>query len=275
MHFLKKLKKILREQNSHLCIGLDTDIRKLPKFLTNQEDSVYVFNKLVIESTKDIVCAYKINTAFYERLGGYGWDALKRTIDLMPENVISIADAKRGDIENTSEMYAQTFLDELGFDSITIHPYMGSDSVRPFIRRKNKFVFLLVLTSNYGSKDFQFLQVGKKPLYEVVIEKALEWNNQKIGFVIGANYNKELSRITKSYPNVPILVPGIGAQKNSLEKTIASIQHNQFIINQSRSIIYSAPLAESAENFQEIIREKANNVKISINELIKNGNQRK
>jgi orotidine-5'-phosphate decarboxylase len=275
MHFLKKLKKILREQNSHLCIGLDTDIRKLPKFLTNQEDSVYVFNKLVIESTKDIVCAYKINTAFYERLGGYGWDALKRTIDLMPENVISIADAKRGDIENTSEMYAQTFLDELGFDSITIHPYMGSDSVRPFIRRKNKFVFLLVLTSNYGSKDFQFLQVGKKPLYEVVIEKALEWNNQKIGFVIGANYNKELSRITKSYPNVPILVPGIGAQKNSLEKTIASIQHNQFIINQSRSIIYSAPLAESVENFQEIIREKANNVKISINELIKNGNQRK
>lgn len=176
---------------------------------------------------------------------------------------------KRGDIENSSEMYAQSFFDELGFDSITIHPYMGSDSVRPFIRRKNKFVFLLALTSNFGSKDFQFLKVGKKPLYEIVIEKALEWNEHKIGFVVGASYTRELSKITKAYPDVPILVPGIGAQKNSLEEAISSLKHNLFIINQSRSIIYSAPKAKDDSEFQKIVREAAKNAVYEINEYNK------
>lgn len=268
MHFTKKLKKALRETNSHLCIGLDTDLRKLPSFIKSSVNPIYDFNNLVVEATKDLVCAYKLNIAFYEAVGELGWAAIKSTLKLIPENLITIADAKRGDIENTSELYARTFFDEFGFDSITIHPYMGSDSVRPFIRRKNKFVFLLALTSNYGSKDFQHLKINKKPLYEVVIEKALGWNDHKIGFVVGANYDRELKSITAKNPDVPILVPGIGTQKNSLSRTVTAIQHNQFMINQSRSIIYSAPKAESAEQFKEIVRENARKARDEINDLI-------
>jgi orotidine-5'-phosphate decarboxylase len=268
LHFAKKLKKTLRETNSHLCIGLDTDVRKIPAFLKSYANPIFEFNNLVVEATKDLVPAYKLNIAFYERAQELGFAAIRGTLKSIPDALITIADAKRGDIENTSELYAQEFFDELGFDSITIHPYMGSDSVRPFIRRKNKFVFLLVLTSNYGSKDFQRLKINKKPLYEIVIEKALEWNDHKIGFVIGANYDRELKSITSKYPDVPILVPGIGAQKNSLERTVTAIQHNQFIINQSRSIIYSAPKAESETQFREIIRENAVKARDDINKIL-------
>lgn len=250
--------------NSHLCIGLDTDVNKLPAFIKSFVNPVYEFNSLIIETTKDLVCAYKLNIAFYERMGELGWRAMEGTLKSIPPEVVTIADAKRGDIENTSELYAQAFFDELGFDSITVHPYMGSDSVRPFIRRKNKFVFLLVLTSNYGSKDFQFLpvcqpgrKIGKKPLYEIVIEKAQQWNNHKIGFVVGANYSKEITAISKKYPDVPLLIPGIGVQKNSLENVLKSLQHNLFILNQSRSIIYSATNAKDKEEFKSIIRDSA------------------
>ena len=242
-------------------------MRKLPAFIMSYPNPVYDFNNLVIEATKDLVCAYKLNIAFYEVLGEAGWSAIRDTLKLIPEELITIADAKRGDIENTSELYARAFFDEFGFDSITVHPYMGSDSVRPFIRRKNKFVFLLALTSNFGSKDFQHLKINKKPLYEVVIEKALSWNDHKIGFVIGANYDRELKSITKTYPEVPILVPGIGAQKNSLSRTVTSVQHNLFLINQSRSIIYTAPKAENAEQFKEIVRENAMKARDEINKL--------
>jgi len=264
LHFTKKLKKILRLSNSHLCIGLDTDVNELPVFLKSFVNPIFEFNNLIIESTKDLVCAYKLNIAFYERMGEPGWPAIQSTLKSIPPEVITIADAKRGDVENVSERYAQAFFDELGFDAITIHPYMGSDSVRPFIRRKNKFVFLLALTSNYGSKDFQILpvcqpgrKIGKKLLYEIVIEKAQEWNNHKIGFVVGANHTKELSGISKKYPDVPLLIPGIGAQKNSLENVLNSLHHNQFIINQSRSIIYSAPKARDKDEFKSVIRESA------------------
>lgn len=268
MHFTKKLKKVLREVNSHLCVGLDTDLKQVPAFLQNFENPVNEFNKLIIESTKDLVCAYKLNLAFYERLGNLWWSTLKTTLQIIPESLITIADAKRGDIENTSEQYAQTYFDELGFDSITIQPYMGSDSVRPFIRRKNKFVFLLALTSNYGANDFQFQKIGKKPLYEVVIEKAQEWNLHKIGFVVGANHTKELNAITTKFPDLPILIPGIGVQKNSLEKVLSSLQHNQFIINQSRSIIYSAPKAQNTIEFMDIIRANTLKARDDINSLI-------
>jgi orotidine-5'-phosphate decarboxylase len=267
LHFTKKLKIVLRETNSHLCIGLDADLRKLPAFLKSSSNPLYDFNSLVIEATKDLVCAYKLNIAFYEVAGEIGWQVIRDTLKLIPEELITIADAKRGDIENTSELYARTFFDEFGFDSITIHPYMGSDSVRPFIRRKNKFVFLLALTSNYGSNDFQHLKINKQSLYEVVIEKALSWNDHKIGFVVGANYDRELKSITKKYPDTPILVPGIGAQKNSLSRTVTAIQHNLFLINQSRSIIYSAPKAENAEQFQEIVRDNAMKARDEINKL--------
>lgn len=268
LHFTKKLKKTLRETNSHLCIGLDTDLKKLPVFIQTSVNPIYDFNNLVVEATKDLVSAYKLNIAFYEIAGELGWAAIRGTLKSIPPELITIADAKRGDIENTSELYARTFFDEFGFDSITIHPYMGSDSVRPFIRRKNKFVFLLALTSNYGSKDFQHLKINKKPLYEVVIETALTWNDHKIGFVIGANYDRELKSITAKYPDTPILVPGIGVQKNSLERTVKALQHNLFLINQSRSIIYSAPKAENASQFQEIIRENAMKARDEINRLL-------
>ena len=268
MHFTKKLIKVFRETNSHLIIGLDTDITKIPAFLKTAANPLAEFNNLVIEATKDYVCGYKLNTAFYEKALEIGFTTLRSTRLSIPEGLITIADAKRGDIENTSELYAQAFFDELGFDAITVQPYMGADSVRPFIRRKNKFVFLLVLTSNYGANDFQFLKTGQRLLWEVVADKAHEWNEEKIGFVVGANHDRELAKITKKYHDTPILIPGIGVQKGSLEKTIAALNHNQFLINQSRSIIYSAPKAENATEFINTVRENAMNARDEINNLL-------
>jgi orotidine-5'-phosphate decarboxylase len=268
MHFTRKLKQALRETKSHLIVGLDTDIKQIPQFFLAAANPIAEFNNLVIEATKDFVCGYKINTAFYERAAEIGWTSLRSAVEIIPDNLITIADAKRGDIENTSEFYAQAFFDELGFDAITIQPYMGSDSVRPFIRRKNKFVFLLVLTSNYGANDFQFLKTGQRMLYEVVMEKAFEWNDHKIGFVVGANHDRELAKITKKYHETPILIPGIGVQKGSLEKTIKALYHGLFLINQSRSIIYSAPKAENATEFVKIISEKAMHSRDEINRLM-------
>ena len=269
MHFAKKFKKALRDTKSHLVIGLDTDVTQIPKYLRGEANPIAKFNELVIEATKDIVCGYKLNIAFYERAGELGWTAIKSAIKDIPENLMTIADAKRGDIENTTELYAQSFFDEYNFDSVTVHPYMGSDSIRPFIRRKNKFAFILVLTSNYGSKDFQFLKVGNKPLWEIVAEKAMEWNSEKIGFVVGANHTRELEKITKLYPETPVLIPGIGWQKNSIDKTMNALKHNNFIINQSRSIIYSAQKADNDKDFMEIVREKGVTARddINVNEL--------
>ena len=268
MHFIKKLKKVFRETNSHLIVGLDTDRKLIPEFLQTSANPISEFNNLVIAATKDYVCGYKINIAFYERAEEIGWTSLRSAVKSIPENLITIADAKRGDIENTSELYAQAFFDELGFDSITIQPYMGADSVRPFIRRKNKFVFLLALTSNFGANDFQLLKVGQKLLYEVVIDKALTWNDEKIGFVIGANHDRELSKITKKYRDTPILVPGIGAQKNSLQRTMEALHHNMFLINQSRSIIYAAPKAQNDTEFVEIVRDAAMRSRDEINSYL-------
>ncbi|MCI0450320.1 MAG: orotidine-5'-phosphate decarboxylase [Chlorobi bacterium] len=268
MHFVKKLKQALRETNSHLIVGLDTDVTKIPQFFKSAPNPIADFNNSVISATKDYVCGYKLNIAFYEKETELGWAAITSTIANIPQNLITIADAKRGDIENTTELYAQAFLDGFGFDSITVQPYMGQDSARPFLRRKNKFVWLLALTSNYGAKDFQFLKINKKPLWEVVTEKAITWNDHKIGFVVGANHTNELKKITKAYPDTPILVPGIGIQKNSLEKTVASLSHNLFVINQSRSIIYSAPKAQNETEFCEILSENAMKARDEINMLL-------
>lgn len=268
MHFLKKFKKVLRETNSHLIVGLDTDVKKMPPFMREIDSPLAKFNEIIVEATKDLVCGYKLNAAFYEKNPEQGWQAMRDTLAKIPEDLVTIADAKRGDIENTTELYAQAFLDELGFDSITVHPYMGSDSVRPFLRRKNKFVFLLALTSNYGANDFQFLKINKTPLWEHIIQKALNWNSQKIGFVIGANHADELKHATKTYPESPILIPGIGAQKGSLEKTIKAVQHDLFVINQSRSIIYCNPKAKDEQELFDGVREAAMNSRDEINRLI-------
>jgi len=267
MHFVKKFKQALRETNSHLIIGLDTDITKIPQFFKSAVNPIAEFNKHVIEATKDYASGYKLNIAFYEKEIELGWASIQSTLAAIPEKLITIADAKRGDLENTTEQYAQAFFDMFGFDSITVQPYMGQDSVRPFLRRKNKFVWVLALTSNYGANDFQFLKVGKKLLWEVVVDTALSWNDHKIGFVVGANHIDELKKITKAHPETPVLVPGIGAQKNSLEKTIASLNHNLFVINQSRSIIYSAPKAQNEKEFIRILSENAMRSRDEINEL--------
>lgn len=268
MHFSKKFKGALRETDSHLVVGLDTDLSKIPTFLMGEVNPIAAFNKLVIEATIPYVCGYKINVAFYERAGEQGIAAIRAAIADIPETLITIADAKRGDIENTTELYAQAFLDEFGFDSITVQPYMGQDSVRPFLRRKNKFVWVLALTSNYGANDFQFLKVGTKTLWEVVVEKALGWNDHKTGFVFGASHTKEIAKMTKNFPEVPLLIPGIGAQKGSLEKTINSLNHTLFVINQSRSIIYAAPKAANAEEFKSIVGEAAMKARDEINGFI-------
>lgn len=265
MHFAKKFKQTLRETNSHLVVGLDTDVSKIPVFLKSSVNPIAEFNNLVIEATKEYACGYKLNIAFYERAIDSGFAAIRSSLAAIPENLITIADAKRGDIENTTELYAQAFLDELGFDSITVQPYMGQDSARPFLRRKNKFVWILALTSNYGANDFQFLKVGNQPLWEIVVEKAISWNEHKTGFVFGASHTKEISKMTKQLPEVPLLIPGIGAQKGSLEKTINSLNHNLFVINQSRSIIYAAPKAENAEEFKSIVGEAAMKARDEIN----------
>jgi orotidine-5'-phosphate decarboxylase len=257
LHFQKKFKNALRETNSHLIIGLDTDINKIPVFLKASINPIAAFNKIVVDATKDSVCGYKLNIAFYEYSSSFGRDAIISTLAGIPQNLISIADAKRGDIENTAELYAKTYLDELGFDAITVPPYMGQDSVRPFLRRKNKFVFLLALTSNYGANDFQFLKINKTPLWEHVMKKAINWNSEKIGFVIGANHSTELKYATKAYPDSIILIPGIGAQKNSLENTIKALQHKLFAINQSRSIIYCNPKARDEKELFESVRDAA------------------
>lgn len=265
MHFSKKFKAALRETNSHLIVGLDTDIKKIPEFLKTSANPLAEFNQLVIEATKEFACGYKLNMAFYERAIEMGFAAIRATLAAIPENLITIADAKRGDIENTTELYAQAFLDEFGFDSITVQPYMGQDSARPFLRRKNKFIWMLALTSNYGANDFQFLKIGNQALWEVVVEKALSWNDHKTGFVFGAGHLKEITKMSKDFPEVPLLIPGIGAQKGSLEKTINALYHNLFVINQSRSIIYAAPKAENAEEFKTIVGEAARMARDEIN----------
>lgn len=268
MHFAKKFKKTLRETNSHLIVGLDTDISKIPQFFKSAANPIAEFNNCVIEATKDYVCGYKLNIAFYERAIEKGFAAIQSSLAAIPENLITIADAKRGDIENTTELYAQAFFDEFSFDSITVQPYMGQDSARPFLRRKNKFVWMLALTSNYGANDFQFLKVNKTPLWEIVVQKSLSWNDHKIGFVVGANHTDELKKITKTYPEVPILIPGVGAQKNSLEKTMNALQHNLFIVNQSRSIIYSAPKAQNEAEFISVVKANAEQARDEINRLL-------
>jgi orotidine-5'-phosphate decarboxylase len=249
-------------------VGIDTDLAKIPVFLKSEVNPIAKFNDIIVEATKDLVCGYKLNIAFYERVHPLGHEAIISTLAKIPDNLITIADAKRGDIENTTELYAQVYLDDLGFDAITVQPYMGQDSVRPFLRRKNKFVFLLALTSNFGANDFQFLKINKTPLWEHIMLKAMNWNSEKIGFVIGANHPDELKHATKSYPETIILIPGIGAQKGSLEKTMNALQHNYFVINSSRSIIYCNPKAKDEKELFESVREAAMNANEEINRLL-------
>lgn len=250
-----------------MVIGLDPDLDKLPLLFFKYENPVTEFNKLIIESTKDIVAGYKPNLAFYECLRNNGIEALTETVKTVPEDLIKICDAKRGDMGNTAEYYARTYFDDYNFDSITLSPYMGEDSIKPFIKRENKAVYILALTSNPGGKDFQRLKIGDKELYEIIIEKSLSWNkNKNIGFVFGANHTNELNIFSSAYPGIPLLIPGIGAQANDLKTLLQSLHTNNFVINSSRNIIYSAAKDCNEKEFTEAVVEAVN----KLNESVRN-----
>lgn len=248
-------------KRSFLCVGLDTDIKKIPSFLLEFEDPIYEFNKRIIEATADLCVAYKPNIAFYECYGLKGWKSLQKTWESLPKDCFSIADAKRGDIGNTANMYAQAFFDEeasgLGFDSITVAPYMGSDSVLPFLEFKNKWTIILALTSNQGSSDFQNIKDKEgTQLFERVIERANHWGSpENLMYVVGATRGESFKTIRKHAPDHFLLVPGVGAQGGSLED-VCNYGMNAdcgLLINATRSIIY----ASSGKDFAEKAREEA------------------
>jgi orotidine-5'-phosphate decarboxylase len=233
----------IKKKQSFLCIGLDTDIKKIPTHLLDLEDPIFEFNKQIIDATKDLCVAYKPNIAFYESMGVSGWNSLQKTLDYIPNDIFTIADAKRGDIGNTSNMYARAFFENMNFDSITVAPYMGSDSVTPFLKFKDKWAIVLVLTSNKGGLDFQKIEdKNGKQLFEQVLETSKQWgSDENMMYVVGATRTEELLQIRAIVPNHFLLVPGVGAQGGSI-KDVAKYGLNSdcgLLVNSSRGIIYA------------------------------------
>ncbi|HCN38618.1 MAG TPA: orotidine-5'-phosphate decarboxylase [Bacteroidetes bacterium] len=264
MDYISKLKKIIKRNRSNVVIGLDTDIKKIPLVFKKYKNPVFEFNKRIINLTSQFVTGYKINVAFYE--SSYGYETLEKLSKLFNDRNVFISDAKRGDIDNSAQYYADYHLGKLNFDAITISPYMGIDAVEPFFKMKDKYVYLLALTSNRGSKDFQKLKTGNKFLYEVIIEKSMKWADN-IGFVFGANYPKEINKFTRKNKNVSLLIPGIGAQNNDLENLIKNIKNDCFVINSSRGIIYSSAKNSSLKEFDKSILNSVNILNTQINIL--------
>ena len=249
----KYLIQQIREKKSYLCVGLDTDREKIPAHLKAHPDAVFEFNKQIIDATKDLCVAYKINTAFYEADGVEGWKALEKTVNYIPSTHFKIADAKRGDIGNTSYQYAKAFFETIPFDAITVAPYMGSDSVKPFLDYENKWTIVLGLTSNEGSKDFQQQRINENFLYEEVIKKTSEWGTKEnLMFVVGATKAGDIQSIRKIIPDHFLLIPGVGFQGGSLSE-VSKYGLNAdcgLLINVSRAIIY----ADSKEDFAQEAR---------------------
>ena len=242
--------KIL-EKKSYLCIGLDTDLDKIPKHLLDEEDPIFAFNKAIIDATRDLCVAYKPNLAFYEAQGLKGWAALEKTVKYIENQHFTIADAKRGDIGNTSRMYAKAFFENMDFDSVTVAPYMGEDSVKPFLDFEGKWVILLALTSNVGSMDFQF----QHDLFKSVLKTAQTWGTpDNLMFVIGATHPERFLEIRKLAPQSFFLVPGIGAQGGDLNKVSEYGMSDQcgLLINSSREIIYASSGTDFAEKAREM-----------------------
>ena len=234
------------KKKSFLCIGLDVDLNKIPQHLLSEEDPIFAFNKAIIDATHHLCVAYKPNTAFYEAYGLKGWTALKKTIEYLNESypeIFTIADAKRGDIGNTSTMYAKAFFEDLAFDSVTVAPYMGKDSVEPFLAFQDKHTIMLALTSNKGAFDFQTKTVEGKELYKQVIETSKTWQNaENLMYVVGATKAEYLADIRKIIPDRFLLVPGVGAQGGSLQEVCkyGMNAHIGLLINSSRGIIYAS-----------------------------------
>lgn len=260
----------IQKKQSFLCVGLDTDSSKIPEFLKENNDPVFEFNKQIIDATHDLVIAYKPNLAFYESHGLMGWQAFEKTVKYIKENypdVLIIADAKRGDIGNTSKMYAKTFFENLPCDALTVAPYMGSDSVLPFLEFENKWVIILALTSNQGAFDFQFIESNDGKLYEKVLNVSKNWGTiNNLMYVVGATKAEELRNIRKIIPDHFLLVPGVGAQGGSLSEVAKNGFNKQcgLIVNSSRAIIY----ADSTEQFDAIAREKALEVQQEMENLL-------
>ena len=243
MNFNEKLKKISIKNNSILSVGLDIDEEKIPKFLFDYKDPYFRFNKAIINSTKDLICAYKINLAFYEAFGKKGYILLEKTIDFIPKEIIIILDGKRNDIGNTAKKYAKALFEKLKADAVTVNPYLGSDGIKPFLEYKDKCSFILCRTSNPSAVDFQNLKAENKTIYYHVASKIKDWNkNNNCGAVVGATYPNELKEIrTILGDNIPLLIPGIGKQGGNVEKTVkfaVNSKDSLAIINSSRGVIY-------------------------------------
>jgi orotidine-5'-phosphate decarboxylase len=265
MDFTEHLREVQAKNNSLVCIGLDPDPAKLPKSLSSYANPVQEFNRRIIAETSDLVCAYKLNLAFYESLGSKGWDALEQSLSIIPASVITIGDAKRGDIGNSSAAYARMLLRDLRFDATTVNPYMGEDSVRPFLQNPGQGAFILAVTSNPGAKDFQYLRVRGRPLYEHVIAKVKKWNtSHNCGLVVGATRPRELKRIRSIVPSMPILIPGIGAQGGNVEDAVrygCTKAGDLALLTSSRSIIY----ASGNDDFADAARQAAISVRKQVN----------
>lgn len=268
MNFSEKLDNAVKASGSNVVVGLDSDPGKIPALFLDAENPVLEFNREIIRSTKEIVAGYKLNVAFYEFLREKGIEALGESMNEIPEGLISICDAKRGDLDNTTELYARTYFDTYGFDSITVNAYMGSDSVQPFLNREGKMIFILALTSNKSSSEFQKIETGGVKLYEKIIQESLSWGGGgRVGYVFGANHTDEISEFTNKHPEVPVLIPGIGAQGHELAPLLNSIHTERFVINSSRSIIYSAPKGCTLTQFREAVIVSAQKLNSGINSL--------
>jgi orotidine-5'-phosphate decarboxylase len=254
-------------KKNYLCIGLDTDSTKIPKHLQSFADPVFEFNKQIIDATKDYCVSYKINTAFYEASGLKGWESMERTVNYIPSTHLKIADAKRGDIGNTSAQYAKAFFETLQFDAVTVAPYMGEDSVKPFLEYKDKWTILLGLTSNKGAQDFELQQAGDQLLYEKVLQTASTWGTpDNLMFVVGATQAEQFSNIRKLTPNHFYLVPGVGTQGGSLKEISnkALIKDCGLLVNVSRAVIYASNGEDFADEASIIAQQYADEMAIYI-----------
>jgi orotidine-5'-phosphate decarboxylase len=265
----EELVQQIRNKSSFLCIGLDTDLAKIPPHLRSSADPVFEFNKQIIDATHSYCVAYKPNIAFYEALGAQGWESLQKTLDYIPKDIFTIADAKRGDIGNTSSLYAKAFFGQMNFDSITVAPYMGEDSVKPFLQFKNKWVILLAHTSNPGSRDFQLIEskVTGRKLYEEVILTSQQWGTpDQLMYVVGATQADKMESIRQLAPEHFFLVPGIGAQGGDLDMVSRHGMNRQcgLLVNAARSILY----ASADKDFARRAGEEAQKLAQSMNSML-------
>ncbi len=250
LSFIEKTKRAQEQNRSLLCVGLDTDWRAIPEILRSEANPVAAFNKAIIEATRDLACCYKLQLAYYEAYGKQGFDAVEETLSYIPDAILTIGDVKRGDIGATSEQYSYAYQERFPFDAITINPLMGFDAVEPFLRREDRGVFILGLTSNPGARDFEYLELKNgKRLYEEITDQARKWNQPKknLGIVVGATKPEELKALRERAPELPFLIPGVGAQGGTIEDVMKANGDGIALINISRGIAGASKGADFAE----------------------------